>query len=40
MAKNGKHFRALEEAKAAGYEVHVDHLVYPHPPAGAQSSPE
>ena len=28
MAKNGKHFRALEEAKAAGYRVRVAHQRY------------
>lgn len=26
MAKNGKHFRALEEAKAAGYRVRKDNF--------------
>ena len=29
MAKNGKHFRALEEAKAAGYEVEILHCGVP-----------
>lgn len=33
MAKKGKHFQALDEAKAAGYEVYVSHLVYKNPPA-------
>ena len=36
MAKKGKHFRALDEARAAGYEVYVSHLVYPDPPAWYQ----
>ena len=30
MAKNGKHFRALEEAKAAGYEVEIRHFREPY----------
>lgn len=29
MAKNGKHLRALEEAKAAGYEVEILHFREP-----------
>lgn len=30
MAKNGKHFRALEEAKAAGYKVEIHHFREPY----------
>ena len=29
MAKKGKHFRALDEARAAGYEVFIDHMPCP-----------
>lgn len=25
MAKKGKHFRAVDEARAAGYRVHIQH---------------
>lgn len=31
MAKKGKHFRALEEAKAAGYTVTATIALYPKP---------
>ena len=30
MAKKGKHFRALDEARAAGYEVFISHFREPY----------